>query len=132
MDSQVRTYLLNELSTRLFYGVYVEYNNENFKVESVDISGKVKLVGKEESVDASELKPMIRPMNTMTKDEVNEFQQLSKSFSSTADSFKGIPPTEENKKMIIKETSKFLHSVMSWLNYHNLDYYGILDYFENK
>jgi len=71
--------LLRDLCARLPYGVKVQYNDEIYDIDYVSAQyEEVKLdFADNYNVGISEIKPYLRPMSSMTKEERNEFDEYT-------------------------------------------------------
>lgn len=71
MTQEDKKLLLIDLCARLPYGVKVQYNNEIFNIDWISaLYEEVKLdIPDNYTVEISEVKPYLRPMSSMTKEE---------------------------------------------------------------
>jgi hypothetical protein len=125
--------LLDELSQRIPYNVIVNHTNSNIKalLLSITKSGKVALEGIDGTVfsdtDIYAIKPYLRPMSSMTENELNRCVDAS--------GLRDIPnPNWTNCENDFSERRR--HSVnvwkcdfaqMKWLNSHHFDYNGLIE-----
>ena len=105
--------LLQDLSARLPYGVKVTTTNPaaDFGVMSgISIKGKISVETKDADIvfECTEVKPYLRPMSSMTEEEIKEYGKLC----------------------IIYDTSGtvlFDINGLNWFNAHHLDYRGLIE-----
>lgn len=112
MTQQDKQLLLQDLSSRLPYGVIINSNSVSGELLSIDksINGGIvvanRMLSNSVSVNVIEnIKPYLRPMSSMTEEEKNEH------FGRTM-------------TIDIVQTSK---EVIHWLNKHHFDYCGLIE-----
>ena len=115
MTQEEKKLLLKDLCARLPYGikVQVEYDAEEFgktietdEITMIDKYGEeILLYHASEYFIIEEIKPYLRPMSSMTKEEEDEWWEF------------------ENKNTI---TESHLYS-LNWLNVHHFDYRGLIE-----
>lgn len=112
MTQQDKQLLLQDLSSRLPYGVIINSNSVSGELLSIDksINGGIvvanRMLSNSVSVNVIEnIKPYLRPMSSMTEEEKNEH------FGRTM-------------TIDIVQTSK---EVIHWLNKHHFDYRGLIE-----
>jgi hypothetical protein len=113
MTQEEKELLLKDLSARLPYEVKVQYNNEIYNVDYISVLyEEVKLdIPDNYTVGISEIKPYLRPMESMTEEETDEFQQLD---------------TECDKMPTFDYVSIEHYRIFDWLNAHHFDYRGLV------
>ena len=115
MTQEYRKLLLIDLSTRLFYGVICKTSKGNGHLCSINqtIFGveygiNIKATERDYFNDSEEIiKPYLRPMSSMTEEEVDEFTQ----FDVYADGEYIMPNYE----------------AINWLNANHFDYHGLIE-----
>ena len=121
MTQEDKELLLRDLCARLPYGVICKSKSYgNILFNSSDIS----------LIESEEIKPYLRPMSSMTKEEIKElFKEIGFEFTCNtcgipahynyefAEQIKGIP-TITNVEFI---------KVIDWLNAHHFDYRGLIE-----
>ena len=107
MAQEDKQLLFQDLSARLPYEVKVQYNNEIYNVDYISVLyEEVKLdIPDNYTVGISEIKPYLRPMSSMTKEEENEWWKFA------------------NEPYVVNEHT----SSLDWLNAHHFDYRGLID-----
>lgn len=76
MTQEDKDLLLQDLCTRLPYGVKILVNNNINKLEGVHVLDMVAEYNNCLSCDISEIKPYLFPMSSMTEEQEKEFNQL--------------------------------------------------------
>ena len=111
MTQEDKELLLKDLCARLLYGVYVYANGMGcYKLSSIELyKGNVIIEINEErlSYHLYEIKPYLRPMSSMTKEEKEEYDAL---FYIHSDG----------------ETYCENWEWMDWMNAHHFDYRGLI------
>lgn len=133
MTREEKELLLIDLSARLHYGVMVDYENHIYVINEIDPSCKdidyitVRIQDAErfmcaESVMIENVKPYLRPMSSMTEEEVTElaykvFQQPDIDIVRRwVFENKSYPSIDGNPVMVI-----------DWLNVRHFDYRGLIE-----
>lgn len=131
MTQEEKDLLLKDLCARLPYGVIVEYG---CKHEDKDLGErKGKLTGRmldsyfqSIQIGMSEvysLKPYLRPMESMTDEECNEYQELydyeERSYNQGCEFY-------DEWKVEINDEER-LFKITDWLNAHHFDYRGLIE-----
>lgn len=107
MTQEEKTLLLKDLSARLTYGVEINVNGEKDTLLELGVgTGWVNA-----SYDIEDVKPYLRPMSSMTAEEVGEYISL-KEYIVASD---GLTYFFETYKSI------------DWLNAHHFDYRGLIE-----
>lgn len=113
MTQENKQPLLKDLCGRFPYGVMMKVTPEGGGpggVESYDLKLNIELLGVFSDF-ADAFKPYLRPMSSMTEEEISEFQKRLK---------------------IIKDVEQTLHfcntvESIDWLNAHHFDYRGLIE-----
>lgn len=113
MTQENKQLLLKDLCGRFPYGVMMKVTPEGGGpggVESYDLKLNIELLGVFSDF-ADAFKPYLRPMSSMTEEEISEFQKRLK---------------------IIKDVEQTLHfcntvESIDWLNAHHFDYRGLIE-----
>jgi len=116
MTQEDKELLFKDLCARLpYYGLMVQYKGEDFNI--IDIGfGRVTLVKPFMSTTSGsplieEVKPYLRPMSSMTEEEIKEFTSIT-----------------ENVLVIGKKYTAILSiDSINWLNAHHFDYRGLIE-----
>ena len=128
MTQEEKDLLLKELCARLPYGVKVATPKGDGFLCSINQT----IFGTEYGVNIStvqrdyfndkeiEIKPYLRPMSSMTKEEFDEYEIANE--MDTAESSKAIRKNLHGEKYI----SSWHHGV-DWLNAHHFDYRGLIE-----
>ena len=114
MTQEDKQLLLEDLSTRLPYGVKVTTTNPaaEFGVMSgISIKGKISVSTKDADIvfECTEVKPYLRPMDSMTREENKEYYKTFR-----AESY--------GRGYVYVESVKSF----DWLNAHHFDYRGLI------
>ena len=113
MTQEDRELLLKDLNARLHCGVKVTTANPAVKlgvISGISIKGNISVETKDANIvfDCTEVKPYLRLMSDMTKEEVNEFERIT-------------------DNLLENGTSEEVWStVIDWLNAHYFDYRGLI------
>jgi hypothetical protein len=101
--------LIKDLSSRLPYGVKVQYEDKIFDIDYISpMYEEVKLnIADNYTIGVYEIKPYLFPLSSMTEEEVDEFTQ----FDVYGDGEYIIPNYE----------------TIDWLNAHHFDYRGLIE-----
>jgi hypothetical protein len=108
MTEKEKQLLLKDLCARLPYGVKVQYNNEIYNIDYISaLYEEVKLdIPDNYTIGISEIKPYLRPMSSMTKDEVKEY---------------------EHTMIPLGYYDGYTIDTFDWLNRHHFDYRGLTE-----
>ena len=134
MTNEEKQLLLVDLSARLPYGVKVKYAIPTLLISIKKDSNGIKVITEstysEHSYNIEDIKPYLRPMDSMTKKETKElFKEIGFKYTCNtcgipahynyefAEQIKGIP-TITNVEFI---------KVIDWLNAHHFDYRGLIE-----
>jgi len=114
MTQEDRELLLKDLNARLHCGVKVTTANPAVKlgvISGISIKGNISVETKDANIvfDCTEVKPYLRLMSDMTKEEVNEFERITDNLLENG-TFEEIWST-----------------VIDWLNAHHFDYRGLIE-----
>ena len=80
MNQQDKELLLKDLCARLPYGVIMQMNNHNYlpaKLKSIDIDKELLEIGTIHDVFLDACKPYLRPMSSMTEEEIDTMWDIS-------------------------------------------------------
>lgn len=117
MKREEKELLLKDLCARLPYGVKAHTKlGTNITVEGV-IDGIVK-DETEDSFDISFIKPYLRPMSDMTRDEKKEFDEFC---VIDEDAWKG------NGIIGFTNQALIMSDAINWLNAHHIDYRQLIE-----
>lgn len=135
MTQEDKELLLKDLSARLPYGVNVlniaEGDNEICILDSIFL-GKDVFVGlhtKEGIMTGlTSIKPYLRPMDSMTEEELNECVLQSGIKDVPCPNWQDIPKEEQFRARLNHAINVFLTDASStdWLNAHHFDYRGLI------
>ncbi len=114
MKQEDKELLLKDLCARLSYGFVIHRYSDNvdITVDSVDSFGHFLEFSEDEK-----FKPYLRPMSSMTEEEVKEFTELI--FISDTTSYGYL------KECILY--AQYSSKAIDWLNAHHFDYHGLLE-----
>ena len=114
MTQEDKQLLLEDLSTRLPYGVKVTTTNpavESGVISGISIKGKISVSTKDADIvfECTEVMPYLRSMFSMTEEERIEFERLSFVYD-----------TSDGSMLFSKKG-------FDWLNAHHFDYWGLIE-----
>ena len=127
MNIQDKELLLKDLCARLPYGVIVRIGDDDAKAPLTEI---VDVIGKDYksedavngwSIDRICIKPYLRPMSSMIKE---EYLEISWDGCTHDVEYSGNYPYLKFK---FKRIKSFTLSVIDWLNAHHFDYRGLIE-----
>ena len=130
MTQEEKDLLLKELSERLPYGVKVEIKgvkSDPLGCKLIGVLGKAEAIYVEAipaEIEIEDVKPYLRSMSNMTKDEEDELDEIDKESSRIF-----FDDLFERKKKEGRENLKgFLpdYPTLDWLNSHHFDYRGLI------
>lgn len=113
MDLDERRILINDLCSRLPYGIIVHIIRKNIteQLSCIDArSQEVWLNDAASYVDIDEIKPYLRPLSSMTEEEKEEYCDLQDRFLCSSQ----YPVTDA-------------YELFDWLNEHHFDYCGLIE-----
>ena len=121
MTLEEKSLLLKDLSQRLPYGVKVTTTNPAVKIgviSGISIKNKISVETKDADIvfDCTEVKPYLRPMSSMTEEEIEEFENFV--FPSEED---------ENGNYQTGVLEKNIPNYNDWLNSHHFDFRGLIE-----
>lgn len=124
MKQEEKQLLLQDLSTRLPYGVKVYGNYQYSDGEKIIDDKKVEVLDLSKLywfLNGIKIKPYLRPMSSMTEEEGLELSRL------TDDKFKFYLYTNK-PNIICYEKYDYLEGlkILDWLNAHHFDYRGLI------
>lgn len=107
MKQEDKELLLKDLCARLLYGIKVLYENQLFDIQYIEpLYYEVKLLDfTTTTVPIRHIKPYLRPMSSMTDEELKEYKHFV--------AFSGSPDGASN--------------FVDWLNAHHFDYRGLIE-----
>lgn len=114
MTQEDEQLLLVDLCARLpYYEIKVQYNNEIYNIDYISaLYREVKLdIRDNYTIEIFEIKPYLRPISSMTEEEINEFILISDTVLWLG-----------NKR----STCILSLEQMNWLNAHHFDYRGLI------
>jgi len=109
MDLDERRILINDLCSRLPYGIIVHIIRKNITEQLFCIDARSQEVWLNDAasyVDIDEIKPYLRPMSSMTEEERKYYNSLS---------------------ILIADSECDVYEEMDWLNSHHFDYRGLIE-----
>jgi hypothetical protein len=121
MKEEDRELLVKDLCARLLYGVVLDVDTTDWKAPHGHIQVKIEGVGlifKDQSLIVNgsyygdNYKPYLRPMSSMTEEEINEFHKLS---------FIHVDYGLEPLQCVLSVNE------IDWLNAHHFDYRGLIE-----
>lgn len=104
MTRKNKQLLLKDLSARLPYEVKVEWEGNTYFVDSINRYNELQVEGANFTVPIYESKPYLRPLSSMTEEEVKEYKHLV--------AFGG--------------SSSGAANFVDWLNKNHFDYRGLI------
>jgi hypothetical protein len=112
MTQEEKELLLKDLCGRLAYGVILFDNLYNRVLYGVDWFNPINgiLTTGDKSTTIEEIKPYLRPMSSMTKEEAEDYNDLVNELSEY-----DCQPEHSASKLI------------DWLNTHHFDYHGLIE-----
>lgn len=138
MDKEDKELLLKDLLPRIPYNLQVEVCEDENDIrtvlgiirDAVVVQGEYGLV----TVGLDDIKPILRPLSNMTKEEANEFKKVS-GFTCYRVPINGvwfdndITPfgTFENDEEYSRVTENNVIAAIDWLNEKGFDYCGLID-----
>lgn len=120
MTQEEKQLLFKDLSARFPYGVKIQYDNQSCKLVVINDDYTVLLLGEDGHkpnieddlfLDIEKAKPYLRPMSSMTEEEINEFHKLR---------FIHINYGLEPLQCVLSVNE------IDWLNAHHSDYRGLI------
>ena len=118
MTLEERQLLLIDISARLPYGVYVHFCNTNIdeKLTEISLGETINQIRHNGRGNHGVIKPYLRPMSSMAKEEFDEYMQFIKH------SWEGIDKEEDDYYIKVKDRDVYT----DWLLEHHLDYRGLI------
>lgn len=116
MTQEDKQLLLKDLCARLPYGVKVTTTNPAVKIgviSGISIKNKISVETKHADIvfDCTEVKPYLRPMSSMTKEEKEEYRNIDNLSYSCPIDYAHIPASDR----------------IDWLNKNMFDYRGLIE-----
>lgn len=106
MTQEEKDLLLKDLCARLPYGVVIKYNNDGYSaIRELGLGSLHDFM-----FDNAELKPYLRPMSSMTDEEIGKYKCLNDAL-------------DENYEVHIDNA----YPAFDWLNAHHFDYRGLIE-----
>lgn len=127
MEKNDKELLLKDLSARLRYGVKVTTTNPSVKlgvISGISIENKISVRTKHADIvfDCAEVKPYLRPMSSMTKEEEYEYYQIRKRYSDMALS---LMDRSDHLQQLLFPIIVGTESI-DWLNANHFDYRNLI------
>lgn len=134
MTQQKKDLLLKDLSARLPYGVmiHIEETNESEELYCLNIPQEGLYTRNKEHHNISSLcpieqaKPYLRPMSSMTDEELKEFKRL-KQMSVTVVMPNGVSLLKPTYIVDLEDDGDGMNYLYDWLNAHHFDYRGLIE-----
>ena len=128
MTLEDRKLLLKDLNARLSYGVVVTTANPAVKfgvISGISIKGNISVSTKDADIvfDCTEVKPYLRPISSMTREEEDEYHQIRKRNS---DESLSIMDCSDHLQQLLFPMIAGAESI-DWLNAHHFDYRGLTE-----
>jgi hypothetical protein len=109
MTKEDKQLLLQDLSARLSYGVVYHRNDgANIKLNEIDVDHC--RLNYTDDIEERECKPYLRPMESMTEEEAEEYRNIDNRAYSCPMDYAHIPASER----------------IDWLNANHFDYRGLI------
>ena len=109
MTQQEKQLLLKDLCARLPYNVKINIKNDCSQKMVDDILCAYHIGGISYNLESRNLRPYLRPMSSMTKDEKEEYRN------------------ECNKVLSMPFKINGPYPIVDWLNAHHFDYRGLIE-----
>ena len=109
MTQQEKQLLLKDLCARLPYNVKINIKNDCSQKMVDDILCAYHIGGISYNLESRNLRPYLRPMSSMTKEEEDEYQECSN--KDIAEAYIHLVPNNR----------------IDWLNEHHFDYRGLIE-----
>jgi len=132
MTQEEKELLLKDLCARLPYGVIVSVTDGTIKYDAYIESVSYKNIQVSPISDSnftaytfykiSEIKPYLRPMSSMTEEEIHKFQEILGSDIEVGYGFVNILYSSVHTFSFIE-----LQVLFDWLNAHHFDYRGLIE-----
>ena len=140
MTIEEKSHLLKDLCARLPYGVKVHINSSieeqnqmtlydvNLESETIGVKNEqwafraIPIVDREDN--AKIVKPYLRPLSSMTEEEIKEFRKNSDFEAREAYEVRA---NGENKIVILQADCDLSVKELDWLNAHHFDYRGLIE-----
>ena len=135
MEKNLKNLLLKDLCARLPYGVKVKYFNSEDNREDIDVVEGIELYGKDAEFSVFQyglkidgFKPYLRPMLSMTEEELNECVCQSGIKDIECPNWQDIPKEKQFEARLNHAIAVFLtdSNNVDWLNAHHFDYRGLI------
>ena len=134
MTQEERELLRKDLCARLHYGVKVHLSRKHNRPEEDIVLNNV-IITKNGLVVSniigynyllSEIKPYLRPMSSMTDEELKEFKRL-KQMSVTVVMPNGVSLLKPTYIVDLEDDGDGMNYLYDWLNAHHFDYRGLIE-----
>ena len=134
MTQEERELLRKDLCARLHYGVKVHLSRKHNRPEEDIVLNNV-IITKNGLVVSniigynyllSEIKPYLRPMSSMTDEELKEFKRL-KQMSVTVVMPNGVSLLKPTYIVDLEDDGDAMNYLYDWLNAHHFDYRGLIE-----
>ena len=131
MTQEERKLLLKDLCARLPYGVKYcrdswnyEWDQEMSVVEVLEDIDKEGYINYHKVYKVWDIKPYLRPLSSMTEEEIKEFRKNSDFEEREAYEVRA---NGENKIVILQADCDLSAKELDWLNAHHFDYRGLIE-----
>lgn len=126
MTLEDRKLLLKDLNARLHCGVVVTTANPAVKfgvISGISIKGKISVSTKDADIvfDCTEVKPYLRPISSMTREEEDEWCGLN------TDPLLEAVGERHTRAEDLMLRAKSQYQPTEWLNAHHFDYRGLIE-----
>ena len=133
MTQEEKSLLLKDLSARLPYDVLVDYGYNAFNVHKgnyIEHGSKCILncylldvfISPRQNEKGEYIKPYLRPLSSMTEEEIHEFQEILGHDIEVGYGFVDILDSSRHTFSFLE-----LQAIFDWLNAHHFDYRGFIE-----
>ena len=128
MKQEYKELLLKDLSARLYYGVKVTTTNPAVElgvISGISIENKISVRTKHADIvfNCTEVKPYLRPMSSMTEEEISDLQKINSQFCfDTFDNFAYVGAADDGFCSVDE-----MSNILNYLNSHHFDYHGLIE-----
>lgn len=127
MTKEDRNLLVQDLCSRLPYGVKVLYKHSVFDIDYISsMYEEVHLdIVDNYTIGISEVKPYLFPMSSMTEEQYNSLYE-SGILNNCSHSYEYVNPHIHGVSFIFKEFKTYSLELIEWLNKNHFDYRGLI------
>lgn len=130
MTQEEKSLLLKDLCARLPYGVKVKYAIPTLLVSVRKDRNEIKVITEgtygEHVYNIEDIKPYLRPMSSMTDEELKEFKRL-KQMSVTVVMPNGVSLLKPTYIVDLEDDGDGLNHLYDWLNAYHFDYRRLIE-----